>query len=284
MIIQESFKTKQATLYLVATPIGNLNEMTPRALQILAEVDVIAAEDTRHTKSLLQHFNIQTRLMAHHAHNAKESAQGLIALLEEGKSIAVVSDAGYPCISDPGQELVAWVSEKGIPVVPISGSSAFINALVCSGLRVQPFLFHGFLASSTTEIRKDLEPLKSIKATLVFYVSIHKIEKTLETCLEVLGDRPACIARELTKQYETFYRGNLSELIACDIETRGELVLMIQGNDEEEIVDDEKIISFIQNMINQGISPKEAVKETSKTLKVPKNYVYKLFHNQENLL
>ena len=190
-------------------PIGNLEEMTPRAIEILRTVDVIAAEDTRNTMKLLQVFDIHTRMIAHHSHNERESAKGLLNLLEQGQSVAVVSDAGYPLISDPGQNIVEQVTAAGYNVVPVSGCSASINALVASGLKAQPFLFKGFLSSNDRECVKELEGLKSLPFTMIFYEAPHRIERMLGHCLDVLGDRKACLAREITKRHEEFLRRNL---------------------------------------------------------------------------
>ena len=163
MIRQKSFEEGQTCLYLVATPIGNLQELTPRAISILKEVDLIAAEDTRNTMKLLSHFDIHTKVIAHHAHNEKQSTEGILQLLHEGKQIALVSDAGYPLISDPGQTLVPRAIEEGFPVIPVNGSSAMLSALVASGLCAMPFYFHGFLPAKTSAARKELNELKGFK-------------------------------------------------------------------------------------------------------------------------
>lgn len=194
---QKSFEENRPSLYLVATPIGNLDEFTPRAVQILREVDVIAAEDTRNTMKLLSHFDIKTHLVAHHAFNEKESAKGLLKFLEEGKSVAVVSDAGYPLISDPGLPATQLISEAGYPVIPISGANAMLNALVASGLPVQPFLFYGFLGSSEKERTVQLHALAQYPQTLIFYEAPHRVRKMLMSCLRELGDRKMCLARLL---------------------------------------------------------------------------------------
>lgn len=285
MNIQHSFTDDKPTLYLVATPIGNLDEMTPRAVDILKTVDIIAAEDTRHSRKLCAHFQIKTPMITHHAHNSSESANGILELLKSGKNVALVSDAGYPCISDPGQELVALVSNEGYSVVPVSGSSAFVNALVCSGLAVQPFLFYGFLASKSSEIVRELKTVKDVPYTLVFYVSVHKIKRTLEVCYDVLGNRKTVIARELTKQFETFYRGDLASLIQTDeLEEKGEFVLMIEGNNKtEDPVNDELILKTYQLYIDQGMQTKEAMKAVCEALSVSRNYVYSLIHSLRKL-
>mgnify|MGYP001485405130 FL=1 len=206
MIRQKSFENEKATLYVVATPIGNLEEMTPRAIHVLESVDVIAAEDTRNTLKLLNYFGIRTRLIAHHQHNEEQSANGLLELLRQGKNVAIVSDAGYPLISDPGSVVAKKVMEEGFNVVPISGSNAMLNALVASGMNTRHFLFYGFLKAQEKERIRELHELKYYPFTIVFYEAPHRIEKMLKSCLEVLGNRQICLARELTKKHEEFIR------------------------------------------------------------------------------
>ena len=230
---QKSFDQKQPCLYLVATPIGNLEEITPRAISILKEVDVIAAEDTRNTRKLLTHFDIHTRLIAHHKHNERTSAMGLVQLLQEGKQVALVSDAGYPLISDPGQVVSEIVIQAGFGVIPISGANAMLNALVASGLPAQPFMFYGFLKPQEKEMVRELHALKEYPQTLIFYEAPHRVKKTLERMLYVLGDRRMCLARELTKRHEEFIRGTISEILDICEECKGEMVLVIAGNNDK---------------------------------------------------
>ena len=182
MIRQKSFENEKATLYVVATPIGNLEEMTPRAIHVLESVDVIAAEDTRNTLKLLNYFGIRTRLIAHHQHNEEQSANGLLELLRQGKNVAIVSDAGYPLISDPGSVVAKKVMEEGFNVVPISGSNAMLNALVASGMNTRHFLFYGFLKAQEKERIRELHELKYYPFTIVFYEAPHRIEKMLKSC------------------------------------------------------------------------------------------------------
>lgn len=277
---QKSFETDQPTLYLVATPIGNLDELTPRALQILNEVDVIAAEDTRNTMKLLSHFGIKTRLMAHHMHNEQASAKGLIDLLDQGKSIALVSDAGYPLVSDPGKVLAEMVIENGYPLVPVSGASAVLNALVASGITPQPFLFYGFLKSSEKDRVRELMDLKYYPQTLIFYEAPHRITKTLTSCLEVLGNRKMCLARELTKKHEEFIRGTISEILEISDELKGEMVLVIEGGKEtkEESLTAVDINQKIDDYMEAGLSTKEAIKKVAKEYGLSRNDLYKEYH------
>ena len=277
---QKSFENGKATLYLVATPIGNLEELTPRAIRILNEVDIIAAEDTRNTMKLLSHFDIKTRCIAHHSHNEHESAKGLLNLLDEGKNIAVVSDAGYPLVSDPGQVIVQLVIEAGYNVVPISGASAGLNALVASGICAQPYMFVGFLKASENERRKECLELKGIRQTLIFYEAPHRIKKMLETCLDVFGDRFICLARELTKKHEEFIRGRISEIIEIVDDLKGDMVIVMEGSKETAIQPEifPPLYEHINSYISQGYSTNEAIKKVAKERGVSKNQIYKEYH------
>lgn len=280
MSSQKSFSNERPTLYLVATPIGNLQEMTPRAIEILKDVDIIAAEDTRNTKKLLMHFDIETRLIAHHNFNENQSKEGLIKLLEQGKNIAVVSDAGYPLIQDPGQGIVNLCIEHDFNVVPISGACAYINALVASGIKTEPHLFRGFLSNANQESKNELMALKTLPYTLIFYEAPHRIERTLKNCLEILGDRKACLARELTKRYEEFIRGSLSELIEYSEDLKGEMVLIIEGAVKIDHTDE--LLLNIQDLVNEyaegGMVPSEAIKRVAKEHGLSKNEVYRHYH------
>ena len=277
-----NFEGNSAILYLVGTPIGNLAEMTPRALEILNDVEYVAAEDTRNSGLLLTHFNIHKPFISCHEHNEEEAASKIIALLENGHTVAYVSDAGYPCISDPGTRLVKAALEHGIKISVISGPSALLNALAGSGLSSDHFYFHGFLESKDSVRKNQLQELFTKKETLIFYEAPHRIQKTLKAMAEVLGDRRACIARELTKKHEEFIRGNLEELSLIDPDTlKGEMVIVVEGNDDEQsaVVDDEKILKFVQSLTDVGISTKDAIRQASVVLKVSKNYIYSLYHN-----
>ncbi|MDD6467668.1 MAG: 16S rRNA (cytidine(1402)-2'-O)-methyltransferase [Erysipelotrichaceae bacterium] len=274
---QKSFQNSAPTLYLVATPIGNLQEMTPRAIEVLKEVDVIAAEDTRNTIPLLRHFDISTRVIAHHMHNEKKSSDGLLELLDSGKSIALVSDAGYPLISDPGQVLVNRVIDAGYNVVTINGPSAMITALVASGLQTQPFTFVGFLSAQEKECRKQLEYWKEHEETLIFYEAPHRIEKMLKNCLDILGDRRMCLARELTKRFEEYLRGNISEILEVVSECKGEMVIVMEGykKEERERLSTMELIQIVDQYIEQGMSATDAIKRTAKEYGISKNEVYR---------
>lgn len=279
---QKSFENEKPTLYLVPTPIGNLNEMTPRAIDVLNSVDVIACEDTRNSGQLLKHFGISKRLIAYQNFNEASSTKGIINLLSQGKNIALISDAGYPLINDPGQRVVSEVTALGYNVVPISGCSAFLNALVASGLIAQPFIFIGFLPPSTHDCVKKLRLYQSYPMTLIMYEAPHRIEKMLQSCLDVLGDRHICIARELTKVHEEFIRGTISEILPIASELKGEMVVVIEGNqdDYEKDIDMGQIMNMVNTSIESGMSTSAAIKEVAKQTGISKNQIYDLVHGK----
>ena len=279
---QKSFENEKPTLYLVPTPIGNLNEMTPRAIDVLNSVDVIACEDTRNSGQLLKHFDISKRLIAYQNFNEASSTKGIINLLSQGNNIALISDAGYPLINDPGQRVVSEVTALGYNVVPISGCSAFLNALVASGLIAQPFIFIGFLPPSTHDCVKKLRMYQSYPMTLIMYEAPHRIEKMLQSCLDVLGDRHICIARELTKVHEEFIRGTISEILPIASELKGEMVVVIEGNqdDYEKDIDMGQIMNMVNTSIESGMSTSAAIKEVAKQTGISKNQIYDLVHGK----
>ena len=279
---QKSFENEKPTLYLVPTPIGNLNEMTPRAIDVLNSVDVIACEDTRNSGQLLKHFGISKRLIAYQNFNEASSTKGIINLLSQGNNVALISDAGYQLINDPGQRVVSEVTALGYNVVPISGCSAFLNALVASGLIAQPFIFIGFLPPSTHDCVKKLRLYQSYPMTLIMYEAPHRIEKMLQSCLDVLGDRHICIARELTKVHEEFIRGTISEILPISSELKGEIVVVIEGNqdDYEKDVDMGQILNMVNTSIESGMSTSAAIKEVAKQTGISKNQIYDLVHGK----
>ena len=281
MIKQESFKNNQKTLYIVATPIGNLDEMTPRAIDILKSVDVIACEDTRHAGKLFHHFDIHTKTIAHHAHNENEGAQGIVKMFDTHESIALVSDAGYPLISDPGQPLVQQVIDAGYNVVPISGSSAFLNALVVSGLVAQPFAFIGFMEAKESALRKQLEENKDLPMTTIYYLSVHKLQRTLEIIYNVLGNRKISLSRELTKRHEEIIRGSITEVLESLNTIKGEFVICIDRDRTETILDYDALNQQINKRILQGESPSRAISQVAKEAGVSKNSVYDYYHDNK---
>lgn len=276
MIRQKSFESEAATLFLVPTPIGNLNEMTPRAIDILKSVDVIACEDTRTSGILLKHFDIHSRLIAYHNFNEESSAKGILELLKNGNNVALISDAGYPLINDPGQKIVSLACQEGFNVVPISGASAFLNALVASGLVAQPFLFIGFLPQSHADRVKKLQEYKNYPMTMIFYEAPHRIEKCLKDCLDVFGDRNMTLARELTKVHEEFLRGTISEVLDVIDSVKGEMVIVMEGNHDEpnKDVDMSMIVNMVNQSIESGMSTRDAIKDVASKTGISKNKIY----------
>ncbi|MBQ0065691.1 MAG: 16S rRNA (cytidine(1402)-2'-O)-methyltransferase [Firmicutes bacterium] len=277
---QKSFEQEVASLYLVPTPIGNLSEMTSRALETLNKVDVVACEDTRNTKKLLNAYNIQKPCISHHEHNQQVSIPQILEILEEGKSVAVVSDAGYPLVSDPGSQLVKACIEKEIPVISMSGANAAINALVASGLSAVHYLFYGFLDSKSSKRKKQLQELCEFPYTLIFYEAPHRIEDTLQDVLEVLGNRNICLARELTKLHEEYIRGSVSEVLEICSTLKGEMVLVVEGNSEEKEIDMEQAVKHVEEYVNQGLRTKEAINKVAKEIGCSKNELYNLVHQK----
>ena len=272
------------TLYLVATPIGNLRDITFRAVEVLKTVDVIACEDTRHTRKLLNALEIDNKLVSYHEHNESERAAELAEMLAAGKSVAVVSDAGTPGINDPGFRLVQAAREVGGPVVAIPGAVAFVNAAVASGLPTDALFFGGFLPAKTGERRRRLEELRDIPATLIFYEAPHRLIASLRDCREVLGDRNASIARELTKLHEEIATARLSKLIEQfeNDTVRGEIVLTIDRISE--IADaantsDPSVVSRYRELIAAGAERKAAMKAVAKEFGLPRDKVYRLVQN-----
>ena len=271
----KTFNGQKPILYLIATPIGNLKEMSPRALEVISEMDIIAAEDTRNAFSLLANFGIKKDLFSLREHNEVEASKHLLSKILEGKKVAYMSDAGYPGISDPGYLLVQEMIKNDISVSTISGSSAFINALVASGLDTKHFYFYGFLPAKENEAKEEILSLRNKKETLIFYEAPHRINKTLNLLREGLGNRYACLARELTKINEEFIRGNLEELETLN-DIKGEMVLIVEGNKEEVNVDDDKITARVAYFIKLGLSQKDAINVVSEEFNVNKNYIKKL--------
>lgn len=275
----KSFDNNGPLLYLVATPIGNLSEMSKRAIDVLSSMDIIAAEDTRNTRMLLKNYGIEKEYFSLREHNENAGSEYVIKALKEGKKVAYVSDAGYPGISDPGYLLVCNAIKEDIKVSTVCGSSAFINALVASGLATNHFYFYGFLSAKDSEAKKELEDIKNRKETTIFYESPHRILKTLSILLECLGDRNIVLARELTKLNEEYIRGTLSELVELDETTlKGEMVVIVEGKADDSSVDDEMLIKRLNYFTSKGLSTKDSVEIVSDETGVNKNYIYKLAH------
>ncbi|HEX5708720.1 MAG TPA: 16S rRNA (cytidine(1402)-2'-O)-methyltransferase [Pyrinomonadaceae bacterium] len=270
-------------LYVVATPIGNLEDITRRALRVLGEVDLVACEDTRRTRGLLEHFQLKTALLSYHEHNERARAEELIARLKRGQTIALVSDAGTPAISDPGFTLVRACVEAGIEVVPVPGASALVAALAASGLPTDEFYFGGFLPARAQARRARLAALRDIPATLVFYEAPHRIAHLLADAREVLGERRAAVARELTKMHEEFARGTLSELVerfAGEGAARGEFVLVVdrevieaEGAGRE--VGAEGIAERVAAFEAEGLDQRAALKRAARELGMSRDEAYR---------
>jgi len=266
------------TLYVVATPIGNLEDITLRALRVLKEVDVIAAEDTRHTQILLSHYGIRTPLTSYHEHNEKTKARQLMSRLERGEQIALVSDAGTPAISDPGYRLAVEAIRGGIPVIPIPGASALTAVLSAGGLPTDRFVFDGFLPAKKQERRARLRALSSETRTLVIYEAPHRLTETLNDLVEILGDRETVLAREVSKVHEEFLRGRLTE-VAKQIagrEIKGELTLLIGGSRGQSEVSQEQIEEEIRKLKDDGLRVKEIAEILGEKYGYPKKEIYRL--------
>ncbi len=285
---QKSFQETTATLYLVATPIGNLEDMTVRALRILKEVDIIAAEDTRNTKKLCNYFDIQTKLVSYHEHNQESGGHKILGYLEEGRSVALVSDAGMPCISDPGEDIVKRAIAEGFPVVPIPGANAALSALIASGIAPQPFQFYGFLSRGKKERQAELELLSQNRETLIFYEAPHRLKESLKSIQKNFGnERRIVLAREVTKKFEEFLRGTVEQAVewADANEIRGEFCIVIEGNAEPDPVEttvwweDLTIEEHVEEVMErEQLSSKEAIKKVSADRKLSKRDVYQAYH------
>jgi 16S rRNA (cytidine1402-2'-O)-methyltransferase len=271
---------KPGTLYLVGTPIGNLEDMTFRAVRILQGVDAIAAEDTRHTGKLLQHFQISTPQVSYHDHNRVSRSAELMDRLQRGQAIALVTDAGMPGISDPGYELVKSCAEQGIPVVPIPGPTAAIAALTASGLPTDRFVFEGFLPAKPRDRRAHLETLKPESRTLIFYEAPHRLRQTLQDLAEALGEeRSIVLARELTKLHEELWRGTVAEAIQefGNREPQGEFTLVVAGAIPQTVtLSDTAIKAELQALLNQGLSRSEASRHLAQQTALPRRHIYQL--------
>lgn len=285
MQVQKSFKgdSSYGILYLVPTPIGNLADMTYRAIDTLKNVDIICAEDTRNTGLLLNHFEIKTRQMSFHEHNAFDKIPDLLDLLKSGKSLAQVSDAGMPSISDPGHDLVKAAIEEKIPVVALPGASAGITALIASGIAPQPHLFYGFLPRKSSQQKAFFKDKYPYPETQIFYESPHRVVSTLANMLDVYGDRQVTLVRELTKLYEEYQRGTISELLAylADNPLKGECLLIVNGNDGSNPSEEQEALpplDEVKERIRAGIKPNQAIKSVAKERNLNRQDLYKSFH------
>lgn len=268
------------TLYLVPTPIGNMGDITYRAVDVLREVEVIFSEDTRVTLNLLKYFDISKKLIALHDHNEEDLKEKVLEYLKDGKSIALVTDRGTPIISDPGYKTVKYVTDKGFNVVSLPGATAFVPALTVSGLAPQPFLFYGFLNSKESKRSEELEKLSTEEETMIFYEAPHRIKSTLKLMLDVFGDRNISISREISKKFESVYRGKISEVIAI-IPEKGEFVIVVEGttnngNELSNLSTKEAVDMYIK----AGLDVMSAIKRVAKDRGVSKSVIYKEYHSE----
>lgn len=276
-----NFESKKPLLYLVATPIGNMQEVSPRTIETLKEVDLVACEDTRVTGKFLTMLGISKPLVSLREHNEVSASNEIVAKILNGTKVAYMSDAGYPCISDPGSRLVKLALQNDINITAISGPNAALNALVASGLCEDHFYFHGFLDAKESVKLEDLRKLANREETLIFYEAPHRIQKTLSAMFTILGNRKACIARELTKKHEEYIRGSLEELSQIDPETlKGEMVIIVEGSlgEIKPDINNDEIIQMVKNLVNMGLTTKDAIKKVAETTNINKNYIYKIYH------
>lgn len=270
-------------LYIVATPIGNLEDITFRAINVLKSVDFIAAEDTRHTLKLLNHFDIQKKLVSYYKEIEKNKSDVLIKELLNGKNIAIVSDAGTPGISDPGEEIIKKAIENNIEIIPIPGACAFINALISSGLSTKEFCFIGFLSANKKEREDKLEEIKYLNKTILFYEAPHKLKATLESIFKILGNRNIVLAKEITKIHETFIRGKVEDILKSIEEPKGEFVIVIEGSEitqkeiEKNNLNEMSLEEHYEYYKNKGLDKKEIIKSIAKDRNLPKNDIYQEF-------
>lgn len=273
-MIQESYKkTNKGTLYIVPTPIGNKDDITLRAIEVLKSVDFICAEDTRTSLTLLKMLGLSKPLKAYHVFNESKTKGKIVKEIENGKNVALISDQGTPLLSDPGYELVCEAIKNNLNVVSLPGPSALLPALNMSGIEANKFLFYGFLNSKNSSAKKELESLKNIEFTIVFYEAPHRLISTLKLMQEIFGDRKISISREISKIHEEVFRGNFNEAIQYYKEPKGEIVIVIEKPKKEE-VDIDKLLKEVDEEIKKGLSNKDAVKLVSKKYGVSKNLLY----------
>lgn len=279
-MLQNSYDGKP-TLYLISTPIGNLDDITYRSVKILNDVDVIFSEDTRVTLNLLNYLGINKKLIALHEHNEDMAKEKVLEYLKNGNNIALVTDRGTPIISDPGYKTVKYITDNNYNVVALPGPTAFVPALITSGLAPQPFLFYGFLDSKDSLKRSELERLSDEEETIIFYEAPHRIIRTLNMMLEIFGDRNISISREISKKFETIYRGKISDVINI-IPEKGEFVIIVDGVKDKIVDNNITIKDAVDNYIRTGFDVMTSIKKVAKDRNVPKNVIYKEYHKEDN--
>ena len=274
---QKSYDNRP-TLYLIATPIGNMEDITYRAINVLKSVSVIFSEDTRVTNQLLSYYNIKNKLISSHQYNEKDNIDKLLKYLNDGQDVGLVTDRGTPIISDPGYYLAKAAINNNYNVVSIPGATAFVSALITSNIDAQPFTFFGFLNSKSSKRRKELEDLKNHKYTLIFYESPHRLFDTLNDMLKILGNRNIAISREITKKFEEIYRGTISDVINELEVVKGEFVIVLEGNKDVNDFSNLSILEHVNLYIENGLDSKEAIKKVAHERKLNKNEVYREYH------
>lgn len=279
-MLQNSYDGKP-TLYLISTPIGNLDDITYRSVKILNDVDVIFSEDTRVTLNLLNYLGINKKLIALHEHNEDMAKEKVLEYLKNGNNIALVTDRGTPIISDPGYKTVKYITDNNYNVVALPGPTAFVPALITSGLAPQPFLFYGFLDSKDSLKRSELERLSDEEKTIIFYEAPYRIIRTLNMMLDIFGDRNISISREISKKFETIYRGKISDVINI-IPEKGEFVIIVEGVKDKIVDNNITIKDAVDNYIRTGFDVMTSIKKVAKDRNVPKNVIYKEYHKEDN--
>lgn len=281
MMSQKSYNCDKATLYLIPTPIGNMEDITYRALRVLSEVSVVFCEDTRVTKQLLKFYNIDKKLISCHKFTENVKANKVIEYLNNGEDIGLVTDRGTPIISDPGYEIAKEVINNGYNVVSLPGATAFVPALTMSGLNPQPFLFYGFLNNKSSKRKKELEILKDLEYTVIFYEAPHRLFEMLNDLKNIFNNRRICLCREISKKFEEIYRGTIEEVLFELEIPKGEFVVIVDGNKSKMNFDDLDIVEHVNIYIKDGYSVMDSIKKVANDRNLPKNAIYSEYHNKK---
>lgn len=268
------------SLYLIPTPIGNMGDITLRAIETLKKVDILICEDTRITSELLYKLNIKKKLIHSDDHNEEKIREKVLKLLEDGKNVGLVTDRGTPIISDPGYKVVEYVSSNGFNVISLPGATAFVPALTMSGISPLPFIFYGFLNSKISKRERELENLRTLPYTIIFYEAPHRVVSMLDSILKVLGNRKIAICREISKKYEEIIRGNIDDIMSSIKELKGEIVIVVEGNKKLEDYSNLTVLEHVNLYLEDGLLPNEAIKKVAKERNVPKSVIYKQFHEE----
>lgn len=279
-MIQKSYD-KSASLYLISTPIGNMEDITFRALETLKMVDYVLSEDTRVTSLLLSHFSISKKLVSCHEHNEDDLKEKILQDILSGKNIGLVTDRGTPIISDPGYKVVRYLTEHDVNVISLPGATAFVPALTASGIEPSPFLFYGFLNAKSSKRKEELEHLKKESYTIIFYEAVHRIEKTLKDIQTIFGDRKISLNREISKLYEEIYRGTISEVLEQLDVIKGEFVIVVEGCKDEIDYKSIPVLEQVNDFVQEGMSEMDAIKKVAKIRGVAKSEIYKEYHNRK---